>query len=177
MQNQLCKPQFALVIFVIQWKLKMELQRRYAMAMILPHDLEEHLQQIAEREHRSPEDVLRTLLSQYHLEAAQAVDYRPEAVKQRLYARARQHWQRIGDTQRLALTDSQLDEQFWGFDADDIPRVNSEVVSGQPGSLAALAAAAQQAGLAFEPPPKIGADWEEDFAAHLLRYRQDTHAE
>ncbi len=35
------------------------------MAITLPHDLEDQLRQIAEREHRSPEDVLRTLLSQY----------------------------------------------------------------------------------------------------------------
>ena len=77
----------------------------------------------------------------------------------------------------MALTDSQLDEQFWGFDADDIPRLTSEIVSGQPGSLAALAAAAEQAGLAFESPAETGAAWEDDFAAHLLRYRQDPHGE
>ena len=53
------------------------------MAITLPHDLEEQLRQIAAREHRSPEAVLRTLLSQYPSEVTQKVDYRPEAVRQR----------------------------------------------------------------------------------------------
>jgi predicted transcriptional regulator len=35
------------------------------MALTLPHDLEDQLRQIAEREQRSPEEVLRTALSRY----------------------------------------------------------------------------------------------------------------
>jgi hypothetical protein len=35
------------------------------MALILPRDLEDQLRQIAEREQRSPEDVLRILLNHY----------------------------------------------------------------------------------------------------------------
>ena len=146
------------------------------MAMTLPHDLEEQLRQIAAREQRSPEAVLRRLLTDYRRDTAPDVDYHLDAVKARLYARARRSWQQAGDSERLALTDAQLDEQFWGFDPDDIPRLTSDLVSEtSPNSLAAFAQAAEGAGIALTPTTRRS--WEDDFAAHLLRYRQDPHGE
>jgi hypothetical protein len=44
----------------------------------------------------------------------------------RVYARARRYWASVDDAERLALTDAELDEQFWLFDADGIPRLKSE---------------------------------------------------
>ncbi len=52
-----------------------------------------------------------------------------EAVRQmrpKLYQLARRYWQAVGDQERLALTDAELDEQFWLIDADGIPRLKSE---------------------------------------------------
>ncbi len=147
------------------------------MAMTLPHDLEAQLRQIAAREQRSPEAVLRRLLTGYRRDTTPDVDYPLDAVKARLYARARRYWQQAGESERLALTDAQLDEHFWGFDPDDIPRLTGDLVSEtpSPGSLAALASAAEQAGIISDTP--IDDPWEDDFAAHLLRYRQSPHGE
>jgi hypothetical protein len=47
-------------------------------------------------------------------------------VRRRIYARARRIWEQRGDSEKAALTDEQLDEQFWLFDQDDIPRLKSE---------------------------------------------------
>jgi tetratricopeptide (TPR) repeat protein len=44
----------------------------------------------------------------------------------RLYERARRYWRSIGDSVRAALTDEQLDEQFWLFDHEGIPHLKSE---------------------------------------------------
>jgi len=47
-------------------------------------------------------------------------------LRPKLYRMAREYWQSVGDAERLALTDAQLDEQFWRFDTEDIPRLKSE---------------------------------------------------
>jgi hypothetical protein len=44
----------------------------------------------------------------------------------RHYARARAYWESVGDTDKALMTDAQLDEQFWLFDGDGIPRLKSE---------------------------------------------------
>jgi hypothetical protein len=49
-----------------------------------------------------------------------------KAMRPKFYARARAYWQQVGDQERLALTDEQLDEQFWLFDHEGIPRLKSD---------------------------------------------------
>ena len=49
-----------------------------------------------------------------------------KAMRRRMYERARRYWQSVGDQKRLALTDEELDEQFWLFDPEGIPRLKSE---------------------------------------------------
>jgi hypothetical protein len=161
----------------LHWKGANDFEKRFLMAMTLPHDLEEQLRQIAAREQRSPEAVLRMLLIDYRRETAPDVDYQLEAAKTRLYARARRYWKEVGDSERLALTDAQLDAQFWGFDPEGIPRLTSDSVSetSSEGSLAALASAAEQAGIVSDNPTNDR--WEDDFATHLLRYRQSPRGE
>ena len=44
----------------------------------------------------------------------------------KVYARARRYWESVGDQTRLALTDTELDEQFWLFDGDGIPRLKAD---------------------------------------------------
>jgi hypothetical protein len=47
-------------------------------------------------------------------------------VRPKLYQIARRYWQSVGDDERLALTDEQLDEVFWLIDHEGIPRLKSE---------------------------------------------------
>jgi predicted transcriptional regulator len=93
--------------------------------MTLSDELVSELEAIARQENRTPEEVLKAMLAQYR--AASATN--PESVREvrlRAYARARRYWQSVGDQERLALTDAQLDEQFWFFDQDGIPRLKSD---------------------------------------------------
>jgi len=100
--------------------------------MTLPDNLAVQLAEIARREQRSPEAVLETMFAQYNRNAAVSVldsQVQEEVLEQlrgKFYARARDYWRRVGDDERLALTDKQLAEQFWLFDQDDIPRLKSD---------------------------------------------------
>ena len=44
----------------------------------------------------------------------------------KLYRIARRYWLKAGDTERLALTDEELDKVFWLIDHEGIPRLKSE---------------------------------------------------
>jgi hypothetical protein len=113
--------------------------------MLVIHDdvIARQLQQIAEKENRPVEDVLKAMIAQYPTELSME-EVRPEKseavkrVRRKVYAKARQYWQSIGDTTKSALTDAELDEQFGAFDEEGIPRLKSELKSLEPppGSLA-----------------------------------------
>ncbi len=110
---------------------------------IQDEQLAQRLRQIAERENRPVEDVLRTLIEQYPGEVSSEPDIREasEAVKRvrrNAYTKARRYWQSVGDTAKAALTDEELDMQFGRFDEEGIPRLKSELKSLEPpvGSLA-----------------------------------------
>ena len=72
-----------------------------------------------------------------------------QRMRPKLYARAREYWQRVGDNERLQLSDQQLNQQFWLFDEEGIPRLKSDqgrfVLSPDP--LLAMAEAAKKAGI------------------------------
>ena len=115
------------------------------MLTIQIHDeqLARQLQEIAKRENRPVEDVLKMLVAQYPTEppAETARPDQSEAVKRvrrKAYAKARQYWQSVGDTAKAAMTDEELDEQFAVFDEEGVPRLKSELKSLEPpvGSLA-----------------------------------------
>lgn len=59
---------------------------------------------------------------------AEVEQYREAARKLRpkLYRIARRYWLKIGDTERLALTDEELDKVFWLIDYEGVPRFKSE---------------------------------------------------
>ena len=98
--------------------------------MTLPNRLAVQLTEIARREQRSPEDVLETMFAQYKRSAepvdTSANEAEVQELRRRFYNRARDYWRSVGDDERLALTDEQLDDQFWLFDQDDIPRLKSD---------------------------------------------------
>ena len=99
--------------------------------------------EIAARENRPVEEVLKTLVDEYPAEklddpAAHEPSDAVQRVRRKAYAKARQYWQSVGDGEKAALTDDKLDEQFGVFDEESIPRLKSELASLEPpiGSLA-----------------------------------------
>ena len=61
-------------------------------------------------------------------DAYEATQYRTavRSLRPKLYRIARRYWLKIGDTERLALTDEELDKVFWLIDHEGIPRFKSE---------------------------------------------------
>lgn len=92
--------------------------------------LAERIQQIARQEERSVEEVLSAMVTQY--KPRPGSDDLPDAddlarqVRLAAYEQARAYWRRSGDTQRAAMTDKQLDEAFWLFDAEGVPRLKED---------------------------------------------------
>jgi len=108
-------------------------------------DFYARVQDIAAQEHRAVEDVLSDMLEQYtsDVESNPSDDnievpdwireediprYRQAArrVRKKTYERARRYWSEVGDTKRLALSDEELDQEFWLIDLEGIPRLKSE---------------------------------------------------
>lgn len=128
--------------------------------MIVSREIYRRLNKLAQIEKRSLDSILSDLLDKYtdvqadipqisdddlDVEVADAVrEMRPQ-----LYARARRYWEQVGDRERLALTDEQLDEQLWLFDHQGIPRLKSEQQSIElpPDPLEVIAEAARAAGM------------------------------
>jgi hypothetical protein len=110
--------------------------------------LAERLQSLAQQERRPVEAVLEKLLDSYGLVAAVPEDVDDKVgylvglreLRPKLYQKARAYWQQVGDTQRLALTDAELDSQFWCIDGEGIPRLKSDQAQVQlpPDPLAAF---------------------------------------
>jgi hypothetical protein len=91
--------------------------------LILRPDLVQRLHELAQREHRAVDEVVETLLDSY----TQPVDSpsQEEILRQdrlRTYARARRYWSEHGDP-RQHLSDAELEEQFWLFDENGVPRL------------------------------------------------------
>jgi len=129
--------------------------------LTIPDNLAEKIRDIARHENRSVVDVLQMMVDRYPVPAQQtppaAEDERKREaairrVRLKIYERARRYWKQVGNQERLALTDEQLDEQFWLIDPDGIPRLKSEqgTIEIPPDPLTMLAEAAQKAGLSSD---------------------------
>jgi hypothetical protein len=149
-------------------------------------ELARQLQEIAEREKRPVEDVLKTMIARYPAAPPTERPDNSEAVRRvrrKAYAKARQYWQSIGDMEKAALTDDELDEQFGRFDEEGIPRLKSEMKSLEPpvGSLAYAAKVAREFDIRTANPLDVSrADdiLNEEFADYLLkRMRGEDAAE
>lgn len=96
--------------------------------------LAERLQRFAEQEQRPVEAILESMIDYYapissipdDVEDKTAYLAAMREVRPKIYAIAREYWQRTGDHERLALTDAELDQQFWLIDHEGIPRLKSE---------------------------------------------------
>jgi len=154
------------------------------MLTIQIHDeeLARELQQIAARENRPVEDVLKTMVARYPAPPAETGGPDRSEMRQRVrrkaYAKARDYWQSAGDTAKGALTDEELDERFAWFDEEGIPRLKSELKSLEPpvGSLAYAAKVAREFDIRTANPidPSQADDiLNEEFADYLLKRMQD----
>jgi hypothetical protein len=107
--------------------------------LIISDKLARRLQQLAENRQHPVETILEELVEPYiddPLLDAIPDDVHPREwpaylkalheIRPKIYAIAREYWQRVGDNERLALTDAQLHTQFWVIDPDGIPRLKSE---------------------------------------------------
>jgi predicted transcriptional regulator len=149
--------------------------------------LSRRLQQIAAQENRPLEAVLKTLVAQYPADAEPVTwsSDPDEGVKQvlhKIYRKARAYWESMGDAEKAALTDAQLDEQFAFFDEEGIPRLKSEVdESSEPpvGSLAYAAKIIKEMGGVPVESTFDAADADEvlnrEFADYLLKRMRDNN--
>jgi hypothetical protein len=151
------------------------------MLTINDDQLAQQLTELAKREQRSVEDLLKSLLAQYpHQTVDEDIEQAMRGVRQKAYAQARRYWQETGSIERLALTDADLDEQFWLFDGEGIPRLKSEhdQVQLTTGSLYALAQEAAKARIQFHQT-EDDVDYDEilnnEFADYLLNKMQDEN--
>jgi hypothetical protein len=90
----------------------------------------ERLNDIAQREHRPIGEIVSHMIDRYVPDASDPTQTTIEAeereILRSLYVEARAYWKTVGDTKKLALTDAELDEQFWCIDPDGIPRLKAE---------------------------------------------------
>lgn len=96
--------------------------------VIKDESLARQLENIARQEQRSVQEVLASMLDQYQSRGSASDDVPITAREVRLdaYRRARAYWQQVGEAARAGLSDAELDEQFWLFDGDGIPRLKSD---------------------------------------------------
>jgi hypothetical protein len=105
--------------------------------LAISEELAKRLEQLAAQQQRPIETILDELVTQY--ESDPLVNEIPDdvedkvaylkalrAFRPKVYAKARAYWRKVGDQVRLALTDRDLDEQFWLIDHEGIPRLKSE---------------------------------------------------
>src|SRR5262249_49354617 len=91
----------------------------------------ERLRELARAENLPIEELVTHIIDSYAARS-QNIEAQPEVGGERteymskLYAYARKYWSSVNDTQRLALRDDELDEQFWCIDPEGIPRLKSD---------------------------------------------------
>jgi hypothetical protein len=113
--------------------------------LIIQEPLASRLREAAQREYLTPEAMLAVWMERYSppprpassmtdddidvpedVEDKAAYRAAARALAPKLYRMARRYWAQVGDEERLALTDEQLDKQFWLIDQDGVPRLKSE---------------------------------------------------
>jgi len=125
------------------------------MLVIRDPELIRKLDEMAQQQNISLEDLLSQVFNQIRAQQLAQAPHNESAVaevRRKAYAEARRYWQSTGDSERLALTDAELDAQFWLFDGEGVPRLKSEEgdVTLPSGSLRALAAEAARARIQFD---------------------------
>jgi hypothetical protein len=113
--------------------------------LVIKEPLASRFREAAQLDNHTPEEMLAIWLERYHpaprpvssltdadIEVPDDIEdkaaYRAAArtLAPKLYRIARRYWAKVGDKQRLALTDEELDKQFWLIDHNGVPRLKSE---------------------------------------------------
>ena len=113
--------------------------------LIIGEPLASRLREAAEKDNFTPEEMLSIWLDRYHpaprpdssltdadidvpndVQDKAAYRAAARALAPKLYRIARRYWARVEDKERLALTDEELDKQFWLIDQDGVPRLKSD---------------------------------------------------
>lgn len=118
--------------------------------LVIKEPLASEIRSIAEAQQREPEDIIGELVHHFRqptpayvprpdsslpddlidvpddIEDQAAYRAAVRAMRPKLYEKAREYWQQVGDVARLALTDEALDKVFWLIDHEGIPRFLSE---------------------------------------------------
>lgn len=97
--------------------------------VIEDQELVRKLEDLAQSQQRSVEEVIATLLG-HRLPASPTQQASAEdlarQVRLGIYQRARRIWLEHGIDEKAAMTDEELDEHFWAFDPEGYPRLKSE---------------------------------------------------
>jgi hypothetical protein len=90
----------------------------------LPENLSRALMDEARKENLTVEEFLWSKLSQpTDADQSPSMPAWKRDLRRKLYKMARDYWRKSGDATRLALTDAELDVQFWLIDHEGIPRL------------------------------------------------------
>lgn len=110
---------------------------------MLREDLLHKLEDIARRENRTINEVVEGWIQAHEQEKADAYEEARRKLLPRFIEMARRYWRQVGDEERLALTDEQLETLFWFIDENGIPRLKTDDVEPVEGTLFDLAQAAE----------------------------------
>jgi len=97
--------------------------------LVVNPDIARRIEEIARRENKTVDEALAALLDQYRPATPPDLPDSEELARRawrKLYDKARRMWREAGDETRAALTDEQMQDDFWGFDVDGIPRLNDD---------------------------------------------------
>ena len=113
--------------------------------LVIKEPLASRIRAAAQKDNFTPEEMLAVLIERYQpaprpassltdddieipedIEDIEAYRAAARALAPKLYRIARRYWVKVGDRERLALTDEQLDKQFWLIDHNGVPRLKSE---------------------------------------------------
>lgn len=154
------------------------------MLTIQDQELAERLRELSARENQPIEGFLRLLLSRYEENSPeeQSLSQSPPSQTERIrrtrlkvYADARRYWELHDNPARAALTDEQLDEQFWYFDRG-VPCLHGDDVQPPSNPLLEMAISAREQGLELDShfaARDSRAILEQDLADDLIRRRSN----
>lgn len=108
------------------------------MSLTLPDDITQQLQDLAQRENRDPEELLRALLNRYQRDESESDASALREIRLKAYQVARDYWYKVGQEERRRLSDAELDEQFAFIDADGVPRLKTDPEAHRPPQLGTL---------------------------------------
>jgi hypothetical protein len=113
--------------------------------LVIKEPLASRFRAAAQKDNLTPEEMLAIWPERYHpaprpassltdadievpddIEDKEAYRLAARSLAPKLYRIARRYWAKVGDKERLALADEELDKQFWLIDHNGVPRLKSE---------------------------------------------------